>query len=140
MQKTTRVRKRDAFRRDIGVHRRSLYMVDHIYYCHLPSKQVSFRGTGRTSSNGRLPIGLVHKHGAKVTDNVNDTKHETVAREHSQVRALFISADWTARVLAGRKKSFIRLRIRVPVFAKRVVVSDRLVQERVDLVTGNTLT
>ena len=81
-----------------------------------------------------MPVGLINKDGSKVSDNVDDTKHETVGRKHGQVGAAVVSRNWTAGVFAWSKESDARSLVAVPLFAKALVERNRLVKERVDLV------
>ena len=47
-----------------------------------------------------MPIRLVDEYSAKVTDNVDDAKHQTVAGEHGQVGTLLVSGNRSASILS----------------------------------------
>lgn len=102
----------------------------------LPSKQVSAGSTARASGNGRLPVRLIDKDSSKVTNNVDDTKHETIAGKHGQIRTISVSRDRSASVLALLVESNVSHRIGENGFALSLVERGSLVEEGVDLVTG----
>lgn len=59
------------------------------------SEQVATSSTCRPCSNSRLPVRLVDEDGTKVTDNVDDTEHETIAGKHGEVRPSVVATNST---------------------------------------------
>jgi hypothetical protein len=100
----------------------------------LPSEQISAGSTARLGSNSRLPVRLVNKDGSEVTNNVDNTEHETISRDHCQVRTGIVSSDWTTGVLAFLEESNVRERVRENILALLIRVRGRRVKEIVDLV------
>lgn len=101
----------------------------------LPSKQVSTGGGTGASSNGRLPVGLINKDGSKVTNNVNNSEHESISGKHGQIRSLGVSRDGSTGVGSHFVESHT-VGVTINGFTLGGVVVDGLVQEFVDGVTG----
>jgi len=102
----------------------------------LPSKQVSTGSTARLGSDSGLPVRLIDEDGTEVTDDVDDTKHETISRDHGQVRSILVSRDRTASVRALFVESLSSIVVEVDSFALLLGEGGGLVKESVNLVTG----
>jgi hypothetical protein len=83
-----------------------------------------------------LPVRLVNKDSSEVTDDVDNTEHEAICRDHCQVRTGVVSRDLTTGVLAFFEESNISKRVRENILALLVSVRGCCVEELVNLVTG----
>ena len=100
------------------------------------SKQVSLGGRTGLGGDGGLPVGLIDKDGSKVSDDVDDTEHETVRRKHGQVRTVSVSRDRTTCVLSGFKEGFVLAGVEEESFAEFGAVADGIFQKVIDVVGG----
>jgi hypothetical protein len=100
----------------------------------LPSEQISAGSTAGLGGNSRLPVRLVNKDSSEVTNDVDNTEHETISRDHCQVRTGIVSSDRTTGVLAFLEESNVSERVGENVLALLVRVRGRRVKEIVDLV------
>lgn len=99
----------------------------------VPSQQVSTSSAAGAGGDGRLPVALVDKDGSEVSNDVDDTEHETISGDHGQVRSIFVSGDGTAGVLAGlEERDTVLGENGLALFLGE---ADGLVEEIVDLVT-----
>ena len=82
-----------------------------------------------------MPVRLIDKDSPEVTDNVDNSEHETSSGEHGQVRTLAVTIDQTAGVFA----LFVErdsICVREDGFTFSGALGDGVVQQVVDLVTG----
>mmetsp|Transcript_60237 Transcript_60237/g.82605 ORF Transcript_60237/g.82605 Transcript_60237/m.82605 type:complete len:223 (-) Transcript_60237:341-1009(-) len=56
--------------------------------------------------DGRLPVALVNEYSSKISDEVDDTKSDSVEGEHREVRAMKIVSNRATRVFSCLVKSF----------------------------------
>jgi hypothetical protein len=77
---------------------------------------------------------LINKHRTKVTDNVDDTKHETTGREHGEVGTRIVARDGSTCIKTWFKKGVTSLGVtkNLLTLIKRVRYS--LIKEIVDSV------
>ena len=72
---------------------------------------------------------------SKITDDVDDTKHETAARDHGKVGSVIITGDRTTRVLALLVKSrFDRAVVRIDFFTLCGIVGNGRIEVGVNLI------
>ncbi len=81
-----------------------------------------------------MPVRLVHKHSSEVTNDVDNTEHEAISRDHCQVRTGVVSSDRTTGVLAFFEESDVREGVGVNKLALLIGVRGCCVEELVDLV------
>lgn len=99
----------------------------------LPSQNVSTSGRRRASSDGRLPVGLINKDSSEVSDNVDDSEHETIRGKHGKVGSIAVSTDGTTSVLASFVEGICGVTIgREDFFTFLFRVGDSVIQEPVD--------
>ena len=102
---------------------------------HLPSQQVSTSSRAWAGGNSGLPIRLVNEDSSKVTDDVDDSEHESITRKHGQVRAFSVVLDSSAGINSLLEECFAVL-VTIDGFALSQVVAHSLVQETIDGITG----
>mmetsp|Transcript_13033 Transcript_13033/g.28231 ORF Transcript_13033/g.28231 Transcript_13033/m.28231 type:complete len:251 (-) Transcript_13033:494-1246(-) len=65
------------------------------------SEKITLGGGRRAGGNGGLPVGLVNEDSTEVTDDVDNTEHETISGKHCEVRSLVVIRDRTTSIRIG---------------------------------------
>ena len=107
---------------------------------HSPSKNVTAGSRTGLGGDGRLPVRLVDEDGSEVTNNVDNSKHQTIGRKHGQVRSFVVSGNRSASISSSLVESTFNSCIGgendLAFFLR---IADSLVKEVVDQVRGVNL-